>query len=116
MFVRQDAQFRQILREARNFDIIQVERKGSAQAHPSVKRFIQFNANFGVDDIAMFHRNVTATIEKAYHKGWIPHYKRQLNDMQTTTNLYFSSEMGADAIRAMEHMNRVLNMIKRMKA
>lgn len=115
MRIRQDAAFRQILNEARQFDVIAVERKGAAEAHPAVTKFIQFRAHFGVDEIAMFHRNITAMVQRHYHDGWIPHEKMTLNKMQTKTNLYFSSALGPSAIRAMQHMQSVQNLIAKMK-
>lgn len=116
MKIRTDAAFQAILDDARKQPVITVARQGSAKAHYSVTHFNEVIADFGVDHIAQFHRGLSALWQRSYHNGWIPHERPVINDMQTDTNLFFSSGAGPDAIRALQHMKRIQHMVAKMKA
>lgn len=115
MLLRSDAPFKKLLREVRQFDHVRLSRTGQPGPHPAVSEFVAFNAQFSVNERSLFHRDLASLAQLAFNKGWIPRERVVLNNMQNDTNLFFSSGMGADAIRALEHMKRVQNIIAKMK-
>ncbi|MDA9951563.1 hypothetical protein N9D31_03200 [Oligoflexaceae bacterium] len=107
MRIRRDQAFQEIMRDVRRFDLVVIERKGIAAAHSSVKKWNHFRNEFAVHDFSTLSRDITSLLQSSYHDSWVPNEKRVLNDLQQKTNIFFSSALGADAIRALQHMQRV---------